>query len=295
MNAIDSLRTFRGAVAVITGGASGIGRALGEALAQRGAAVVLADRQGALAEEVAGAIRKGGGQAAAAELDVRDFAATDKLIQGTLAQHGRVDFLFNNAGIGIGGDVRYYQIDDWYAVLDVNLRGVVNGVQAAYPVMVQQGYGHIVNTASMAGLMPSPGMVSYTTSKHAVVGLSTSLRIEAAALGVRVSVLCPGVIRTPILQGGKYGKMLGPVPPEQLQSYWERLRPMPPERFARQVLEAVRRNRAIIVVPSRWKIFWWLNRLSPSLGMYVSRRLHQGMADWVKAAERQTDAPGIPG
>jgi NAD(P)-dependent dehydrogenase (short-subunit alcohol dehydrogenase family) len=275
MNPTDSLRIFRGAVAVITGGASGIGRALGESLAQRGAAVVLADRQAVLAEEVAGAIQQRAGQASAAELDVRDFGATEKLIQSTVAQHGRLDFLFNNAGIGMGGEVRYYQIEDWHAVLDVNLRGVVNGIQAAYPLMVRQGYGHIVNTASMAGLMPSPGTVGYAASKHAVVGLSTSLRIEAAALGVRVSVLCPGVIRTPILSGGKYGKMLGPVPSEGLEASWERLRPMAPERFAQRVLEAVRKNRPIIVVPSWWKAFWWVNRLSPSLGLYLSRRLYQ--------------------
>src|SRR5439155_13844601 len=103
---------------------------------------------------------------------------------------------------------------DWHKVFDVNLRGVVNGVQAAYPVMLRQGFGHIVNTASVAGLLPTPTIVSYCAAKHAVVGLSTSLRVEAAEAGVRVSVLCPGAIKTPILEGGKYGKMLQPLPPE---------------------------------------------------------------------------------
>jgi NAD(P)-dependent dehydrogenase (short-subunit alcohol dehydrogenase family) len=270
-----SLRVYQDAVAIITGGASGIGKALGEALAQRGATAILADRQSAVADEVAAGIRSKGGKAVGAELDVRDFEATQRLVEATIAAHGRLDFMFNNAGIGIGGEARDYQIDDWVQVLDVNLRGVVNGVQAAYPVMVRQGFGHIVNTASMAGLMPSAGMLSYATSKHAVVGLSTSLRIEAAPEGVRVSVLCPGVIRTPILEGGKYGKTLNRVSPVAMRRYWERLSPLPPEQLAERALRAIQKNRPIIIVPSWWKAFWWLNRLSPAAGLWFSRKLHE--------------------
>jgi len=269
------LRTYQDAVAIITGGASGIGRALGEALSRRGAEVVLADRQIELAEEVAAGIREDAdSMATAAEVDVTDFAAVQRLVQTTVSTHGRLDYVFNNAGIGIAGEVRDYQIDDWNRVIDVNLRGVVHGVQAAYPVMLQQGYGHIVNTASMAGLMPAPWSASYAATKHAVVGLSTSLRIEAASAGVRVSVLCPGVIQTPILDnGGKYGKILRPIAPDVQRAYWQRLRPMPVDRFASKVLSALARNKAIIVVPSWWKVVWWMNRLSPSLGLYIGRKL----------------------
>jgi NAD(P)-dependent dehydrogenase (short-subunit alcohol dehydrogenase family) len=269
-----SLRTFDGAVAIVTGGASGIGRALGEALCRKGAEVVLADLQGDLAEEVAAKIRAGGGKATATVLDVRDFGAMDRLVQETCRARGRLDYFFNNAGIGIGGEVRDYQIEDWYQVFDVNLRGVANGIQAAYPVMLRQGFGHIVNTASMAGLMPSPMTVSYCATKYAVVGLSLSLRIEAAAAGVRVSVLCPGVIRTPILErGGKYGKMLRPLQVEVQRKNWERLRPMDPDQFARRALGGVAKNKAVIVIPAWWKVLWWINRLSPSLGLYVGRKL----------------------
>jgi NAD(P)-dependent dehydrogenase (short-subunit alcohol dehydrogenase family) len=279
------LRTYEGAVAIITGGASGIGRALGEALSQLGAEVVLADRQIELAENVAACVRESGGSATAADVDVTDFAAMDRLVQNTLSAYGRLDYFFNNAGIGIGGDVRLYHLEDWYKVLDVNLRGVVHGIQAAYPVMLRQGYGHIVNTASMAGLMPMAGGVSYAATKHAVVGLTTSLRVEAAPAGVRVSVLCPGVIDTPILEGGKYGKLLEPVAPELQRAYWRRLRPMPPDRFASKVLRAVAKNKAIIVVPSWWKVFWWINRLSPSLGLYVGRKLHESAKKMLEARQ----------
>jgi NAD(P)-dependent dehydrogenase (short-subunit alcohol dehydrogenase family) len=269
----NSLRTYADAVAIVTGGASGIGRALGEALARRKADVVLADRQVELAEEVAAKIRGSGGKASAAALDVRDFEAVDRLVQETVGSRGRLDYIFNNAGIGIGGPARDYTIDDWNQVFAVNIHGVANGVQAAYPVMVRQGFGHIVNTASMAGLMPTPMIVSYGAAKHAVVGLSTSLRVEAASAGVRVSVLCPGVIRTPILDGGKYGKMPASLTSEAQRRSMERLRPMEPYILAEQTLRAVARNKAIIVIPAWWKIFWWMNRLSPSLGLYVSTLL----------------------
>jgi short-subunit dehydrogenase len=126
-----------------------------------------------------------------------------------------------------------------------------------------------VNTASLAGLFPSPLTVGYCATKHAVVGLSTSLRIEAAAAGVRVSVLCPGPVRTPALvDGGKYGKMLQP---EALKAIVDREHAIPAERFAEKALRAVAKNRAIIVIPARWKVVWWLYRLSPSLGFYLGR------------------------
>jgi NAD(P)-dependent dehydrogenase (short-subunit alcohol dehydrogenase family) len=259
----------------VTGGASGIGRALAEELAKRGCEVILADLQVELAEEVVSEICSSGGKAKAVKIDVTDYPAMEQLIQETVRRTGRLDYIFNNAGIAIGGYVNHYGIEDWNRVVDVNLRGVINGIQAAYKMMLQQGFGHIVNTASMAGLMPGPGNVSYTTTKHAVVGLSRSLRAEAAQLGVRVSVLCPGVVRTPILEGGKYGKMLIDIPPEQVRQLFEKLKPMSPHLFAKKVLRLVAKNRAIIIVPSWWKAFWWINRLSPSLGMFLSQKRFQ--------------------
>jgi NAD(P)-dependent dehydrogenase (short-subunit alcohol dehydrogenase family) len=271
-----SIRIFDGAVAIITGGASGIGQALSEALAQRGAQVAIADLQTERAGQVASGIKAQGGKATVAQVDVTNFAAMQQLIEATVAAHGRLDYLFNNAGIGIAGEVRHYQIEDWNRVVDVNLRGVIHGIQAAYPVMLRQGFGHIVNTASMAGLVPTPWGVSYSATKHAVVGLSLALRVEAAQAGVRVSVLCPGVIRTPILEnGGKYGKLLQPISLERQRSLWERLGPMDPAKFAKQVLRAVARNRSVIIVPRRWRLIWWLNRLSPAMGQLLGRRYLQ--------------------
>jgi NAD(P)-dependent dehydrogenase (short-subunit alcohol dehydrogenase family) len=244
----------------------------------------MADLQFELAGEVAARIRENGGEANAKELDVTDFPATKRLVEDTFQTLGRLDYIFNNAGIGIVGEARLYELEDWCRVLDVNLRGVVHGVQAAYPIMLRQGFGHIVNTASVAGLFPYPLLVGYSATKHAVVGLTTSLRIEAAAAGVRVSVLCPGAVRTPALtDGGKYGKMLQPIPPEVLKAASERQRPIRAELFADHALRAVSRNRAIIVIPSRWKIVWWLYRLSPSLGLYLGAK---GLDIMKRAIER---------
>ncbi len=270
-----ALRAFEGAVAVITGGASGIGKALAEALAERGCEVIVADLQTGLAEEAVGALRARGATATAAHLDVTDFSEVSRLVQETVGRCGRLDYMFNNAGIGILGEVRDHTIADWYRIIDVNLRGVVNGVEAAYRVMLAQGFGHIVNTASIQGLVPTPLMASYGATKHAVVALSSSLRIEAAPAGIRVSVICPGVIRTPLLQGGKYGKVLLPASAESQRAYFERLRPMDPARFARRVLTRVARNDALIIVPAWYKVMWWLNRASPSLGRLLARRMFE--------------------
>jgi NAD(P)-dependent dehydrogenase (short-subunit alcohol dehydrogenase family) len=272
----NKIRTFAGATAIVTGAASGIGRALAGELARRGCEVVLADLQAALAQEVAAEIRTLGGKARAVRIDVTDFPAMKKLVRETVKRTGRLDYIFNNAGIVIGGGVDLYGIADWHKVIDVNIRGVINGIQAAYQIMLEQGFGHIVNTASMAGLMPGPGNTVYTMTKHGVVGLSLSLRGEAALMGVRVSVICPGVIQTPILEGGgRYGKMLIDVPPEEMRRLFERLRPMPANVFARKVLDAVAKNRAIIIYPRWWRVFWWINRLSPRLGGFLAQRSFQ--------------------
>jgi NAD(P)-dependent dehydrogenase (short-subunit alcohol dehydrogenase family) len=267
-----------GKVALITGGASGIGRALSLELASRGAEVVLADRQTDLAREVAESIRSGGGHAEVAELDVRDAASFRRVVLDVRRRSGHIDYLFNNAGIAVGGAVDSYTQADWDDVIDVNLRGVTHGIQAAYPAMIAQGSGHIVNTASMAGLVATPGEGSYVATKHAVVGLTRSLRLEAARHGVRASALCPGAIRTPILTGGRYGRLnMGGVGKEHIMRLWERLRPMPPDAFARRAIDAVLRNDAIIVLPSWWKAVWYLDRLSPSLSSGLWTRVFDRM------------------
>jgi NAD(P)-dependent dehydrogenase (short-subunit alcohol dehydrogenase family) len=259
-----------GKVAFVTGGASGIGAALSTKLVDEGAEVWIADRQIGPAQELAQRLDSGAGKAHAIEVDVRSHPSFERAVAEALQQSGQIDYLFNNAGIGVSGEVDSYTLDDWNDVFDVNLRGVVHGIQAVYPIMIRQHSGHIVNTASMAGLVTSAGTTSYTATKHAVVGLSKALRVEAERHGVQVSVLCPGVIRTPILAGGEYGRHDG-VSDKELRRFWEAFRPMAPEKFAERTLRAVLRGDAIIVVPAWWKAFWYLERLSPALSMRAAR------------------------
>ncbi|KRE33163.1 short-chain dehydrogenase [Mycobacterium sp. Soil538] len=253
-------------VAFITGGASGIGAALSEALTAAGAQVWIADRQFDVAEQLAQRLRGTGARAHAVALDVRDPAAFEDAVARAVQTSGRLDYLFNNAGIGIGGEVDSLTLEDWNDIIDVNLRGVIHGVRAAYPVMIAQGSGHIVNTASMAGLITTSAQAGYSATKHAVVALSKTLRVEAAGHGVQVSVLCPGVVRTPILSGGEYGRNRN-VSRENLLKLGEALRPIEPREFADRALHGVLRNQAIIVVPRWWKALWYLERLSPTLSM----------------------------
>jgi NAD(P)-dependent dehydrogenase (short-subunit alcohol dehydrogenase family) len=270
--AADSIRTFEGAVAVITGGASGIGHAFAKELAHRGASVVLADLQIEEADKVRDEIRAFGGKAESYWLNVTDYSEVNKLIQYVWESNKRIDYLFNNAGIGVAGEALYCELDDWKRVVDVNLMGVIHGVQAAYPLMCQQGFGHIINTASMAGLLPSPNVLGYTTTKHAVVGLSRALRLEAEHYNVRVSVLCPGVIRTPIIEGGKYGSTVGNTSPTAMRDLFEKMKPMDVDEFARRATDDISRNRGIIIHPKKWRWIWLLTRLFPGLADAVGRK-----------------------
>ena len=247
-------------VAIITGGASGIGAALGRELAKRGAVVVLADVNAAGAAEVADSIRTAGGRAQAAGIDVTDAGAVAGMVNRVKSEHGRIDFMFNNAGVAMSGEMRHLTLANWNRVVDINLRGVIHGVHAVYPIMIEQGSGHIVNTASINGLVTLPLAGPYNAAKHAVVGLSLTLRAEGAGLGVRVSTVCPGFIDTPMKDNMTYVELDKAAGQKALP-----FKMHPAEACAKDIADGVDKNKALIVITPEAKLLWWLNRLFPSL------------------------------
>lgn len=258
---------FHDKVAIVTGGASGIGRALSEGLAIRGSIVTVADVNFDGASQVASTITDNGGRARPVMLDVTCADDVEGLVADTAARHGRLDLMFNNAGVGVGGEARDITLDHWRRIIDINLFGVIHGTNAAYALMVKQGSGHIVNTASLAGLIGAPTMTPYATTKYAVVGLSTSLRAEAEGLGVRVSAVCPGFIQTGIFEASTIARstsetFLSLIP----------FKLMDAQSAAKKILRGVELNRAIIVFPSYARLFWWLARLSPGLLVPFARK-----------------------
>ena len=258
------MNIFHDKVAIVTGSASGIGQALATELGRRGAQVVLADINGAGAKETADRIQAAGGRAKPAVLDVSDAEAVKKLVDETAAEFGRIDYMFNNAGIAVFGEQKDIELSDWRRVIGVNLWGVINGIQAAYPHMIRQGTGHIVNTASLGGLIPTPAAMSYIATKHAVVGLSTSLRSEAETYGVKVSVICPWFIDTPIFSRTKN---LSETDIQSLPN-WVKISP---ERCARIIRRGVERNKAIIIVGWSARLVWYIYRTFPGFFIWSNR------------------------
>jgi NAD(P)-dependent dehydrogenase (short-subunit alcohol dehydrogenase family) len=200
------VRDLEGKVAVITGGASGIGFAVAEALAAKGARVALADVEAdALETAVATLAANGAKEVTGIRTDVSELESVQALRAAVESELGPVDLLFNNAGVGAGGLCWAVEHSSWRWVLGVNLWGVIHGIEVFVPGMVERGTGHIVNTASLAGLLATPGMAPYTASKHAVVGISETLLrdLETVGSSVRVSVLCPGMVRTRIAESAR--------------------------------------------------------------------------------------------
>jgi NAD(P)-dependent dehydrogenase (short-subunit alcohol dehydrogenase family) len=243
---VDSLRDR---VAVVTGGGSGIGRALVDVFAREGARVVVADVDEAGATEAAAAVRARGGTALAVRTDVSDLAQVNALADRVYAELGAVDVLCNNAGVAIWGALETTTHRDWQWVLGVNLWGVIHGIEAFVPRMIASGRpGHIVNTASMAGLLATRGLGVYNTSKYAVVGLSETLVKDLAPHGIGVSVLCPLGVATRIRASER-------TRPAHLRNEGDHIvapvaldgTTLAPEEVAEMVLSAILENRLYVI------------------------------------------------
>jgi len=264
---------FEGMEAVVTGGGSGIGRAIARRLGARGARVHVADRDGDAAERVAEEL----GDGLAYTVDVTDAKAVAGLAHRVYGVTDRVDLLFNNAGIGHAGLIQDTELEDWRRVLDVNIMGVVHGLHAFLPrLQMQPGGAHIINTASAAGLVAPPRMGAYVASKHAVVGLSQSLAAELKDSDIGVTILCPGIINTRIVA---MSEMRGESAryQDRLVDYY-RTRGASPDKVAQDVLTAVTKNHLFCITPrTQVGLGWLAQRLSPRLAQTLGRINVRGM------------------
>ena len=240
---------MRDRVAVVTGGASGIGRALALAFAREGARVVVADLDEAGMAEVVALIRKNGGDAIAVRTDVTQLAEVQALADRAFRTYGKVHVLCNNAGVAIWGGLESATHRDWQWVLGVNLWGVIHGIEAFVPRMIaKKEWGHVVNTASMAGLIASQGLGVYNTSKYAVVGLSETLVKDLRPYGIGVSVLCPLGVQTQIRASERNrpatlrNETASTPEPVELMG-----RVLVPDEVAKMVLAAIRENRLYVI------------------------------------------------
>jgi NAD(P)-dependent dehydrogenase (short-subunit alcohol dehydrogenase family) len=245
------MREFVGKAAFVTGGASGIGLALGRVFAEAGCKVMIADIEKAALDAAVASLSGSGREVRGIVCDVADPASVDAAAEATFFAFGKVHILCNNAGVGARGGIDHISLDSWRWVVDVNLMGVVNGVRAFLPHMRAHGEGgHIVNTASIAGMVNRfHGFAPYPATKYAVVAMSEGLAVEVKPFGIGVSILCPGVVRTNILESARNrSERYGPATPaDTTNPLYARLAEqvrtgMDPAEVARQVLAAIRND-----------------------------------------------------
>jgi NAD(P)-dependent dehydrogenase (short-subunit alcohol dehydrogenase family) len=211
---------FTGKVALVTGGGNGIGRAACAGFAAHGAKVVVVDRDGTAAEATAGIIRQNGGEALAVTADVSKSEDVKAYVKAAIDKYGRIDCFFNNAGIeGKVAPTAEYDEATFDAVIGVNVRGVFLGMRHVLPEMIRQGGGAVVNTASVAGLVGTPGMSAYVASKHAVLGLTKTTAGEVARQGIRVNAVCPGPVDTRMIHSLE--EQLSPGDPKAVEARYQ--------------------------------------------------------------------------
>jgi len=232
---------YTGKVCIVTGANSGIGYAISEELLKRGAIVYMAGRNREKVAAAAEQLRAHGDRVRPLIMDVTKQEEVQKGIEGTAAEAGRLDLLFNNAGVGGTIPFEMATLDDWKTIIDTNVWSVVYGAHAAVPIMLKQGFGHVVNTSSIAGIVPLPFQALYSLTKYGVTGLTECLKYEYADKGLYFSTICPANIATPIFNKGIDGQARGElrIPDDAY----------PADKAAALILDRVAEHKGIIVVP----------------------------------------------
>ena len=268
------MNPFDGKTAIVTGAAAGIGRALSLELADRGAYVIAAGHNADRVEKTVGEILERGGRARTVKTDVSVPGEVEALVDSAFKENGRLDYIFNNAGISVAGEMRDLTLEHWRSVIDVNLMGTLYGTHFAYQTMLRQGFGQIVNMSSLAGMLPFPVKAPYAATKHGIVGLSTTLRAEARGMGVKVNVVCPGLVATDIW---RKTPILKATNQEMLDIMLVKM--ISVEKAANIILRGVMKNKGFITFPLHAKMAWLAYRLWPPLltplGWYMMNRFRK--------------------
>jgi NAD(P)-dependent dehydrogenase (short-subunit alcohol dehydrogenase family) len=275
------VRNLHGRVALVTGAASGIGRATALAFAARGADLALCDLDEAGLAATAEAAEARGRRALVRRVDVADAEAMADFAAAVHAALGAPHLLMNNAGVGLGAGFLDTSLEDWTWILGVNLRGVIHGCHAFLPRMVEAGGPrHVVNVASLAAFVPSQSLSAYNTTKAAVVALTESLAIELRPHGIGATAICPGIIDTPITRSSPLRGRAAADPAfreRMVETY--RRRGYGPERVAEGVLRAVQRGRVVAPVsPEAWLGYAWKRLLPGALRAFVGWSERREMA-----------------
>lgn len=265
---------LHGKTALVTGAASGIGRETALLCARRGADLVVCDVDPAGLADVKAAAEALGRSVLSRQVDVADRQQMRDFAQAAHAQVGPIDLLVNNAGVGLAAGFLDTELEDWDWILGINVLGVVHGCHFFLPAMVRRGTGgHVVNVSSMAGYHASPVLNAYSTTKFGVLGFSEALREELAPHRIGVTAVCPGIINTPITANSRArGDLDDPQLRQRTISIYAR-RNYGPDRVARNILNAVQRNRSVAPISPEARAAYALKRVSPRLAGWVARRL----------------------
>nr|WP_319374520.1 SDR family oxidoreductase [uncultured Methanobacterium sp.] len=246
---MNNLEYYKNKICIVTGANSGIGYALSEELLKRGGIVYMAGRNPKKVAAAAEQLSTYGDRINTLTVDVTNQKQVQNAIQDTATETGSLDFLFNNAGIGGTLQFETATLEDWKTIIDTNLWSVIYGVDTAVPIMLKQGYGHIINTSSIAGIIPFPFQALYSLTKFGVTGLTESLRYEYAEKGLHFSTICPSNIATPIFKKSIDGKTHDEIKiPEDAY---------PVDKAANLILDRVAEHKGIIVVPEDQLIDLW--------------------------------------
>jgi len=270
---MPGIKDFRDKVVVITGAGSGIGRATAIAFAEEGAELVLADIDLDRLRAVADEIGRDDSRVLTREVDVAEKEQVEDLAEFVIGTKGRVDILYNNAGVAIGADFVSTSIEEFEWIFSINFWGMLYGIKAFLPHMMERRFGHIVNTSSVAGLCATPGMPAYCSTKFAIAGLGESLRAELKKYNIGVSTICPGVIDTRIVADGcLHLRNESRATNDRVVNFYRRFG-WPPERVAKAVLKAVRKNRSVVPVGIEAWLQW--------IGKRLSQRNHDAIVEFV--------------